>query len=154
MEKTEIKKLGAKIVSFIRPTPGCQMCSSKVMQMCGKCFGRIRHKLPLTEKQQTRIRDIEYEAKKILLKKRKWTNFKLFIFSIFCFFSILPMTAQDTFLGAYMPEYNSAFLMVGSLLLHILSWMLFLGVFLEIIQLFYMKRVLKYQRTIEDENYY
>jgi hypothetical protein len=154
MEKTEIKKLGAKIVSFIRPTPGCQMCSSKVMQMCGKCFGRIRHKLPLTEEQQIRVRDIEYEAKKILLKKRKWTNFKLFIFSIFCFFSILPMTAQDTFLGPYMPNVEVSFLPFVLLFLHILSWMLFLGVFLEIIQLFYMKRVLKYQRTIEDENYY
>lgn len=154
MEKTEIKKLGAKIVSFIRPTPGCQMCSSKVMQMCGKCFGRIRHKLPLTEDQQIMIRDIEYEAKKLLLKKRKWTNFKLFIFSIFCFFSILPMTAQDTFLGPYMPNVEVSFLPFVLLFLHILSWMLFLGVFLEIIQLFYMKRVLKYQRTIEDENYY
>lgn len=154
MEKTEIKKLGAKIVSFIRPTPGCAMCSSKVMQMCGKCFGRIRHKLPLTEDQQIMIRDIEYEAKKLLLKKRKWTNFKLFIFSIFCFFSILPMTAQDTFLGPYMPNVEVSFLPFVLLFLHILSWMLFLGVFLEIIQLFYMKRVLKYQRTIEDENYY
>ena len=60
MEKAEMKKLAAEVARFIRPTPGCVTCGKEPTQMCGKYFGRIRHKLPLTEEQQTRVRDIAW----------------------------------------------------------------------------------------------
>jgi len=83
MEKAEVKRLATEVVTFIRPTAGCVTC--------GKCFGKIRHKLPLTQEQQVRVRDIEYEAKKQIHKKRILINFLqlylgylIFLFNTFC----------------------------------------------------------------------
>ena len=79
MEKAEMKKLAAEVARFIRPTPGCVTCGKEPTQMCGKCFGKIRHKLPLTEEQQTRVQNIEYEAKKQIHKKRIFINGEYFL---------------------------------------------------------------------------
>jgi hypothetical protein len=46
-----MKKLAAEVARVIRFTPGWVLCSNKVMQMCGKCLGKISHKLPLREEQ-------------------------------------------------------------------------------------------------------
>lgn len=113
MEKVEMKRLAAEVVRFIRPTPGCVTC--------GKCFGMIRHKLPLTEDQQTRIRYIEYEAKNQI---------------------------------HYIPKVESTFLIALTLILPLLSYVLLIGEFCQSINLFFLKRDLKYKRTIEDKDYY
>jgi len=149
MDKKEMKKLATEVVRFIRPTPGCDTCGKEPTQMCGKCFGRIRHKLPLTEDQQLMIRDIEYEAKKQIHKRRIFINSLNLVWFVFLFFgSLLYMK--------YLSGMTKSILFgfIFPIILHVFSYFLLFLTFCQAVSLSILKKQIKYNRTIEDENYY
>ena len=154
MTKNELESLAQEITPFILASPHCSRCGKDRTQMCGRCFGNIRHKLPLTPEQHLKIRDIEYEARRQIHKKQLLINFYSFIWGILFFFSIIFVTEKEFFLSPYIPKAESTFSLVLIFILHVLSYVIFLGAFCQMLTLMLRKKQLKYQRTIEDENYY